>query len=63
MTQEQFNDMMDVWLAQNRDKPAAAWAEKTWEKAAAAGIFDGTAPQNPLTREQAALLLDRLGLI
>ncbi|WP_317380470.1 peptidoglycan recognition family protein [uncultured Intestinimonas sp.] len=63
VTQEQFNDMMAVWLAQNRDKPAAAWAEETWEKAAAAGIFDGIAPQNPLTREQAALLLDRLGLI
>ena len=63
MTQEEFNRMMDVYLAQNRDKPASGWAKDIWEKGQAAGIFDGSAPQNPLTREQAALMLDRLGLI
>lgn len=63
LTQEQFNSMMDAWLAQNREKPASDWAKPVWEKAAAAGIFDGTAPQNPLTREQAAQVLDRIGMI
>lgn len=63
VTQEQFNAMMDVWLAQNREKPASDWAKAAWEKATAAGVFDGTAPQNPLTREQAAQVLDRLGLL
>lgn len=63
VTQEQFNSMMDVWLAQNREKAPSEWAKAAWEKATAAGVFDGTAPQNPLTREQAAQVLDRLGLI
>lgn len=63
MTQEQFNAMMDVYLAQSREKPVSDWAKNTWDKAMAAGVFDGTAPQNPLTREQAALVLDRLGLL
>lgn len=42
---------------------AGAWAAKSWSKACAKGIFDGTYPQHPLTREQAAVVLDRLGLI
>lgn len=63
MTQEQFNAMMDIYLAQSREKPVSDWAKNTWDKAMATGVFDGTAPQNPLTREQAALVLDRLGLL
>ena len=31
--------------------------------ATAAGIFDGTAPQNPMTREQAAATYRRMGLL
>lgn len=63
MTQEQFNQMMDVYLAQNRDKAASSWAKTDWDKATKAGIFDGTAPLNPLTREQAAAVLVRLNLV
>lgn len=63
MTQEQFNAMMDVYLAQNREKPVSDWGAAVWKKATTSGIFDGTAPQNPLTREQAALVLDRLDLL
>lgn len=44
------------------DKPSP-WAEEAWNKAVALGVFDGSNPQAPLTREQAALVLDRLGLI
>ena len=50
MTQEQFNQMMDVYLAQNRDKAASSWAKTDWDKATQAGVFDGTGPLNPLTR-------------
>lgn len=39
------------------------WAKEAWEKAMANGIVDGTAPQNQMTREQAILILDRLGFI
>lgn len=63
ITPEQFAQMMDVYLAQNRQKTPSDWAGNAWDKATKAGIFDGTAPQNPLTREQAAQVLDRLGLI
>ena len=42
---------------------ADPWAKEAWDKAAAAGIFDGTRPRDPLTRQEAALVLDRLGLL
>ena len=44
------------------DQPSP-WAKEAWEKAVALGIFDGTNPQGNLTREQAAVILDRLGLL
>ena len=39
----------------------SSWAKEAWEKAVALGILDGTNPQGNLTREQAAVILDRLG--
>lgn len=48
---------------------ASAFAKVAWEKAQAKkgkdgnSILDGTRPQEPLTREQFAVVLDRLGLI
>ena len=41
----------------------STWASNAWEKAAQAGVFDGTRPGGALTREQAAVVLDRLGLL
>lgn len=41
----------------------SSWAKESWEKAVALGVFDGTDPRGPLTREQAAAVLDRLGLL
>ena len=63
VTQEQFNAMMDVYLTQQRDKESSSWSAEAWGKAKRAGIFDGSAPQAPLSREQASLVLDRLGLL
>lgn len=63
VTQEQFNAMMEVYLTQQRSKESSSWSQEAWEKAGAAGVFDGTAPQAPLSREQASLVLDRLGLL
>lgn len=63
VTQEQFNAMMDVYLTQQRSKETSDWSAQAWDKATAAGVFDGTAPQAQLSREQAALVLDRLGLL
>lgn len=63
VTQEQFNAMMEVYLTQQRSKESSCWSQKAWEKAKETGVFDGTAPQAPLSREQASLVLDRLGLL
>ena len=46
-----------------QSKKVSAWAEKSWDKATKAGVFDGTRAGAPLTREQAAAVLDRLGLL
>lgn len=40
-----------------------SWAKEAWSKATAAGIFDGTRPRDGLTRQEAAVVLDRLGLL
>ena len=67
MTQEQFNQMLETALtareAQSKDRPAGDWAAAAWKAAQTAGVLDGTAPQAPLTREQAAVILQRLKLL
>lgn len=63
MTQEQFDAMMNTYISGIRTKPASDWAQTAWKKAQTAGIFDGTNPQGNFTREQAATVLDRLGLL
>lgn len=44
-------------------RPVSGWAGEAWERAVAAGIFDGSGPREPLTREQCAVVLERLGLL
>ena len=39
------------------------WAKPYWDKAVDAGVFDGSNPTGPLTREQCATIFCRLGLI
>lgn len=39
------------------------WAAAAWKKATQSGVFDGTNPTGPITREQVAVVLDRLGLL
>lgn len=67
MTQAQFDAFFRVamsdYLAGQNDAAVSSWAGDAWEKATRAGIFDGTKPRAPLSREQAALVLDRLHLL
>lgn len=63
MTQEQFNAMLAQAGAEEEALPVSGWARDAWTKAVAAGVFDGTKPRSPLTREQAAVVLDRLHLL
>ncbi len=44
-------------------KPPHDYAAEAWQKAHVAGIMDGTGAREPLTREQFAAVLDRLGLL
>lgn len=39
-----------------------AWAKDAWERAKAAGVMDGTRPQDKLTRQELAQVLKNLGL-
>lgn len=47
---------------EEKDIPAA-WAKTAWDKATAKGVLDGTRPTEPITRQEAAVILDRLGLL
>lgn len=49
-------------LSQMSDTPAS-WAADAWEKASAAKVLDGTRPAEPVTRQELAVILDRLGLV
>lgn len=44
------------------DKPDA-WAVESWEKAESKGILDGTRPHDPVTRQELASVLDRIGAL
>ena len=65
MEQSTFDAMLTAALARRaaalEAQPVSGWAKEAWEAAVAAGVFDGTKPQAPLTREQAAAVLARLG--
>ena len=41
----------------------ASWAKDAWEKATKAGVVDGTRPTEPVTRQELAVILDRLKLV
>lgn len=67
MTQEQFNAMfeaaMQAYASKVQSRPAGQWSAQAWDAAKKAGILDGSGPQAPLTREQVAVVLQRLKLI
>jgi len=60
MTPEKFSEMMDAYLETLQKKPVDNWAKEAWDEAVEAKLFDGTGPRSPLTREQAAAVIQRL---
>ena len=60
---DQFKTYLLRYEKENEGKNASAWAADAWKALTDAGITDGSAPQAPLTREQLAVVLQRLGLI
>ena len=57
-----FRAALEVKNVSNDNTPAA-WAKDAWERATNAKIVDGTRPTEPVTRQELAVILDRLGLI
>jgi hypothetical protein len=63
VTYEDFKAYMEKYETEKRSQPVSAWAKDVWEELTDRGVFDGTAPRAELTREQAAALIERLGLL
>lgn len=42
------------------EEPVADWAREAWDKVSAAGILDGTRPGDPVTRQELAVVVERV---
>ena len=58
-----INELIEEDKKSEMGSEPSKWATETWEKAKSLGITDGTNPKRPLTREQAMVLLDRVGML
>lgn len=63
MTDKEFAQYMDRYLAAKANQQPHPYAADAWKAMQTAGITDGSQPQCPLTREQLAVILQRLGLV
>lgn len=63
LTDAQVLELANRIDAIRRKETVSDWAASAWSSATSKGVFDGTAPKNPFTREQAATVLSRLELI
>lgn len=63
MTDKEFAQYMDRYLAAKANQQPHPYAVEAWAKAKADGIVDGSKPQCALTREQFVVILQRLGLL
>ena len=53
-------------VAWKKEEPVSDWEQErdeAWQAAKEAGILDGTRPEDPVTRQELAVVLDRLNLI
>ena len=64
VTQEEFNDKMNVWITQRGLLPVSSWANVNgvWTKVLNQGVMSGN-PQSYLTRQEFAVIMDNLKLI
>lgn len=61
VTDKEVIKIIKAYEAAKATEKVSAWSKASWEKAKKKGIMDGTMPKSPLTREQFAVILDRLG--
>lgn len=62
MTYDEFKAFMKKYESELEKKDVSSWAKESWEKLCDANIFDGTMPRSGLTREQAAIIIERLAV-
>lgn len=60
MTYEQFCEFMAQYEKERNEKTASQWAKEVWDRLTVDGVFDGSRPQAPITRQEAAVVIDRL---
>lgn len=63
MTKEDVIKIIQEYEAIIAAATVSDWAKSQWDKAHEKGILDGTRPKSSVTREQLAVVLDRLGLL
>lgn len=57
-------DKFRAGLVENvKVEQSAEWAQASWQKAANKGVFDGTRPLDAISRQEIAVIVDRLGLL
>jgi N-acetyl-anhydromuramyl-L-alanine amidase AmpD len=60
VTQERFNEMMDIWLQSRAELPPRKGSTHAdFETAKRAGVTDGSRPQSFITRQEAAVMVQR----
>ena len=59
MTYETWKQFMEQYRAEQGKKPVSAWAKAAWDKLTEANVTDGTRPQDLITREEVATMIDR----
>lgn len=57
MTQEQFDAMLENWLARQNEAAVSDWAKTLLAQAVEVGITDGTRPRSFATRQEVALMI------
>lgn len=63
MTKEDIFKIIQEYETEKGKNTVSDWAKFAWAKAQSKGIMDGSRPKSPVTREQLAAVLDRLGLL
>ena len=46
-----------------REERADDWAAQAWDRAKKAGVLDGTRPREAVTRQELAVVLERIGAL
>ena len=60
MNYEDWKKYMEQYRAEQGKKSVSAWAKEAWDKLTKRGVTDGSRPGDLITREEAAVMMDRM---